>query len=342
MRLYSWSFSLGGHTVSDLASAMGDAPPVQRSRRTLIWLAGGLVAASAFYVLWGAGATSGRIVELRLAKLLPMLVVGVSVALATVAFQTVTHNRILTPAIIGLDALYGLIQTAGMWAFGAAVVTGAHPIALFGIEAALLVGFALLLYGTVLGRLGRSPYLMVLVGIVLGTLFRSATMFLTRIIDPNEYLMVTDRLFASFSGVDGALALVAAGVTAVCAAMLWLRRADLDALALGRDTAISLGVDQKRLTLEVMALAAVMVACSTALVGPLTFLGLLVANLAYSVSPSARHAAVLPVAALLGAFTLVAAQGVLEHVLGMATVVSVVIEIVGGIVFLILLTRSRT
>ena len=121
---------------------------------------------------------------------------------------------------------------------------------------------------------------------------------------------------------------------------VWRRRRVLDVLTLGRDNATALGVEYRREVLAVLAIVSVLVSVSTALVGPITFFGLLVANLAYQLMGTHRHAVILPAAALLGVLTLVGGQVVLEHAFGLNTVLSVVIEFVGGIVFILLLVRG--
>jgi iron complex transport system permease protein len=181
---------------------------------------------------------------------------------------------------------------------------------------------------------------MVLVGIVFGTLFRSLATFLQRVIDPNEYLIVQDRLFASFSAVDPGLLAVCTVVVVAVFAWVWSARRDLDVVALGQPTATALGVDHRTLVLKVLAACALLVSVSTALVGPITFFGLLVANLAYLVMGTHRHTYLLPGAALLGVITLVGGQSILEHGFGMDTVLSVIVEFVGGIVFIMLLIRG--
>ena len=108
---------------------------------------------------------------------------------------------------------------------------------------------------------------------------------------------------------------------------------------LGRDVSVALGVDHRRTLTIVLVLVAVLVATSTALVGPVTFLGLLVANLAYRLMPTYRHAYILPAAALITAFTLVGGQLVLERVFALNAALSIVVEFLGGITLLVLLAR---
>lgn len=212
----------------------------------------------------------------------------------------------------------------------------------FGLSAVLMVisstALFLWLFG---GGPRRSLYLMVLVGIIFGTLLRSLATLLQRIMEPNSFLTLQSRLFASFTNADPALLPIAAVLVVAVSLVIWLRSDELDVLALGRELATMLGgVNYRRTVLIGLVGMAVLVSVSTALVGPITFFGLIVANLAYQLAGTHRHRYVLPVAALLSIITLVGAQAVLEHLFGMGTVLSVIIEFVGGIVFIVLLLRN--
>jgi iron complex transport system permease protein len=257
-----------------------------------------------------------------------------------VLFQTVTTNRVLTPSIMGFDSLFVLIQTAGVFWLGAATVTSADPRLRFAVDLVALVGFGALLYRLLFGGSQRDLYVLVLVGVVLGTLFSSLTLLVSRLIDPNEFLTLRDLLFASFNGVDPQLlTLAAVVVAAVLAGVLRLLR-QLDVVALGRDTAVGLGVEHRRVVNLTLLAVAVLVAVSTALVGPITFLGLLVANMARQLLGTHRHAWTVPGAGLLAVIALVGGQLVLEQVFGFTSSLSIVINFVGGIVFIALLTRE--
>lgn len=272
-------------------------------------------------------------------KVAAMVLVGWATAVSTVVFQTVTNNRILTPSIMGFDAAYAFIQTALVFVLGVTAAGTLGPYGMFGINLALMVAFAAALFGWLFRR-GRSLYLMVLVGIVLGTLLRGLSSLLTRVMDPTSFLVVQGNLFASFNAVHPELLGIAALIIAAASAWLWTRRRALDVLLLGRDAAIGLGINHRREVLGVLGVATVLVATSTALVGPITFLGLIVANLAYLMAGTHRHAIVLPFAALLGVVALVGGQAILEHVFGLSTVLSVIIEFVGGIAFIAIVLRG--
>ncbi|MET4058547.1 iron complex transport system permease protein [Arthrobacter sp. UYP6] len=283
----------------------------------------------------------GYILPRRAIKVASMILVAYAVGVSTVLFQTVTGNRILTPSIMGFDALYILLQAVLVFALGGqAVLTMSEPVR-FVTEIVLMVGFSFLLYRWLFTGGGKSLHLMLLVGIIFGTMFRGFSSLLQRLIDPSEFIILQDLFFASFNNVDGALLGYSAVAVALVSIMAWRMRSSFDVLALGRDTAVNLGVDHTKAVTVTLVICSVLVAVSTALVGPVTFFGLLVASLAYQLCSHFRHTAVLPIAVLLGIIALVGGQLVLERIFAFDTALSIVIEFVGGIVFLILLLRGN-
>lgn len=299
----------------------------------------------ALYMTLGARGRWDFILAFRGTKIAAMVLVGYAIAVSTVLFQTITNNRILTPSVMGFDYLYRLIQTGLVFQFGSGLVATLDPRLRFGVEVASMVVFSGLLYWWLFNGAGRgdnrrSLHLLLLVGIVFGVLFRSVTNFLQRIIDPNAFLTVQDRLFANFNRVDVELLTVSALVVLAVSLAGWRWRRTFDVLALGRDAAINLGVEHRRAVMAVLVMVSILVSVSTALVGPITFFGLLVANLAYLVVRSHRHALILPAAVLLAVLTLVAGQLVLERVFGYNAALSIVIEFVGGLAFLFILVRG--
>jgi iron complex transport system permease protein len=306
----------------------------------LLILAAVAVGAIVLFMTLNARGRWDFILQFRGTKVLTMALVGYAVAVSTVLFQTVSHNRILTPSIMGFDALYVLIQTSLVFSIGSAGLTALDTRLLFAFNVTAMVLFSSLLYRWLFSGSSRSIHLLVLVGIVFGVLFRSLSSFMQRIIDPNEFVVLQDRLFASFNNVDGNLLTVSVVMVVTVSVIGWRFMHAYDVLALGRETSINLGLDHNRIVTIVLILVAVLVSVSTALVGPVTFFGLLVANLAYLLAGTHKHRFVLPAAALIAIICLVGGQLILERVFAFDTALSIIIEFLGGIVFLVLLIRG--
>jgi iron complex transport system permease protein len=310
-------------------------------RDRLLLLAGVTLAAAAAFMLVAPRGAWSFLLPFRAERLAALALVGASVGVATVLFQTIAGNRILTPSIMGFDAVYGLAQTGLVFLLGGIGFAMLDARLKFLLETATMIGAAMTLVALLLGRGRHDLHRMLLVGVILGTFLRSLAGFMQRLMDPNAFAVVQGASFASFSKVRTDLLLVAAVLAALGLAAAWRQRRALDVVALGRPVAIGLGVDHDRLCRRALGVVALLVSVSTALVGPVAFFGLIVASLAHVVVRAPQHAALLPAAAMIGATILIAGQTVFERVLGLQATLSVVIEFAGGLLFLFLLLRGR-
>ncbi|GLR10274.1 enterobactin ABC transporter permease [Mixta theicola] len=299
--------------------------------------------ALAFIVLFmtiNLGGNIGYILVHRSLILATMLLVAFASGIATLLFQTVTNNRILTPSVMGLETLFILIQTLLIFFIDANGLKMLGTTGQFICEAAILVLFSTFLYRWLLGRIGINLHMVLLVGLVCGTLFRSISGLLQRLLEPGEFAILQSRIFATFTRAAPEIIAISGVAVLAVALIVWRMRHSLDVIALGRDMSIGLGVAWRRRVTLILLLVSLLVALSTALVGPLTFFGLLVANLSYQLIGSHRHQYLLPGVVLTGIITLVGGQVILERLLHMAGSLSVVIEFVGGALFLWFLIKK--
>ncbi len=303
-------------------------------------LLGGLtVVTMATFLVWGAHGHWDFVLPFRGAKLLGMILVAYCIAVSTVLFQSISHNRILTPNIIGFDSLYVLLQAVIVYFLGTMGSSyGDSPIG-FAANVGLMTLGALLLFRWMFAKESTGLTMLLLAGIVASLLFRSLTSLVMRMIDPNEFLILQDLMFANFNSMHVALLPHAFAAALVASLLAWSCRKDYDALALGREIAINLGVDYHRVVMKTLVSIAVLVSVATALVGPLTFLGLLASNLAYRTTQSGKHKHVIPAAVMFSIVLVVGGQMLLERVFALGTAVSVVIDFFGGCVFLALLLK---
>ncbi|TWI33821.1 iron complex transport system permease protein [Paracoccus sulfuroxidans] len=316
------------------------------SRQNLILLTGLTLLLAAFSALWmlqGLPPEGNRsfILKLRWTKLAGLIVVGAATGIATVLFQTVAGNRVLTPSIMGFDSLYVLLQTSLVMMLGIAGVAALPVGEKFLLEVGVMTLLACILFGTLLGRGARDIPRTILTGVILGILFRSLNSFLGRVIDPIEFAVVQQNSMASFSRIDANLLPYGLGLALLAMVGAMLLASRLDVLGLGREVAVSLGLRHERVVILTLALVAVLVAIPTALVGPITFFGLLVAGMTHGLAQTARHAILLPAAGLIAATMLVAGQLLFERVMGQAAFLSVIIEFAGGLFFMYLLLKGR-
>jgi len=280
------------------------------------------------------------IAEMRSTNLVVMLVVAFCQGIATVAFQTATNNRIITPSIMGFESLYRLVQTGAVFLLGAVGVVALQGDLQFLLQVALMVVFAALLYGWLLsGRYGNVQ-IMLLIGIILGGGLGAVATFMQRLLSPSEFDVLTARLLGNISNAEAGYLRIAIPLVVVAGGCLWLSARRLDVIALGREAAVNLGLDHRRETMKVLLLVSVLMAVSTALVGPLTFLGFLVAMLAYQLADTHDHRYLFPVAWLTGFVVLSGAYFVLRHLFYAEGSVGIIIEVVGGGFFLVYILRK--
>ena len=320
-----------------------------QSKRRYWLVVGALVVAALLFTAgllsWGNPMEFGTrgywlIAERRMNSVIAMAVVAVCQALATVAFQTVTNNRIITPSIMGFESLYVAIHTSTVYFLGAAGLNNARTLEMFVVQLVLMVGLSLILYTWLLAGDNPNMHAMLLVGIVLGGGLGSVSTFMQRLLTPSEFDLLTARLFGSVNNADPAYYPLAVPLVLVAAGLMYVNSRRLNVLSLGRDVAVNLGVNHKKHAVFTLVLVSVLMAVSTALVGPMTFLGFLVATLAYQFADTYDHRYVFPMAALLGYCILAGAYFIMNHIFYAQGVVSIIIELVGGLTFLIVVLRK--
>ncbi|EUJ21481.1 iron chelate uptake ABC transporter family permease subunit [Listeria aquatica] len=296
---------------------------------------------SAGYLFLFIGGNLEFALKLRGTKWLAILLTGTSIAISTVIFQTITGNRILTPSIMGLDSLYMLFQTAILFLVGQSNLIHLGSEINFVFSCGLMVVFSICFYYLLFKRKGTSIYLLLLVGIICGTFFSSFSSFMEMLIDPNEFQIVQDKSFAGFGNVNSDVLLLSVILTGLVLLYLGKISKYLDVLVLGREEAMNLGVAYEKVVKRLLIVVAILTSIATALVGPITFLGLIVSNIAYQLFPTHKHRTLIPAAALISVLTLTFGQVIAERIFHFNTPISVIINLAGGIYFLYLLLKGR-
>ncbi|WP_375657061.1 MULTISPECIES: iron chelate uptake ABC transporter family permease subunit [unclassified Bartonella] len=277
----------------------------------------------------------------RLTKLSSLLLIAYAISVSTVLFQTIVSNRLLTPSIMGFDQLYILIKTVLMYFVGSLSLPFLNEEGQLVLEALILILFSISLFRWLFSGSLKGLHLTLLIGVVLGGFFFSLRMFMQLQLNPDQMMNLTDIMFANFNKFNTPLISFATIIVFIVSLIGWQSRHLLDILALGRENALNLGVNYHKSATAVLIFVSILVSISTALVGPVTFFGLLVANLSYELSPQAKHSVVLPIAILLAIICLVGGQFILEQIFHMAGRLSFIIEFCGGIVFLMLLMKGK-
>ncbi|EPI2598516.1 enterochelin ABC transporter permease CeuC [Campylobacter coli] len=276
----------------------------------------------------------------RFLQIAAIVIVAICIAVSTVIFQTLCNNKILTPAIIGLDSLYMLLQSALVFSLGSANLSVYRNDINFLITLACMVVFSLGLY-KILFSSDRSIYLIMLLGLVFGTLFSTLSSFFEVLIDPDEFMVIQGRMFASFDNV--AFDVLALAYIVTLLSFIWIFRymKFLDPLSLGKDLSINLGINYQKISKHLMIIIAILTSISTALVGPITFLGLLVVNITYELFKTAKHSILLLACILISILALLGGVFFVSRIFDYNTTISVIINFLGGIYFIYLVLKGN-
>ncbi len=310
------------------------------NRKKIILLTSLMVVLIMLYLFLGLEGNISYILTRRATRMLAIIMTGAVIAVATIIFQTITNNRLLTPSLIGLDSLYQLMQTFIIFFYGSTSITVANQNLNFVLSVALMIVFALVLFHILFKR-DHNVYLILLIGLIFGTFFQSLTTFMQVLIDPNEFLIIQNRMFASFNNVQTELLYLALGLLVITFLYLIRFYKYLDVLSLGKEHAVNLGVEYDSIVQRLMVIVAILISIATALVGPITFLGILVVNVTYEMFKTYRHSILLTATIIISVLALVGGQLVVERIFSFSTTLSVIINLIGGSYFLYLILKEN-
>nr|WP_209343700.1 iron chelate uptake ABC transporter family permease subunit [Flavonifractor sp. AGMB03687] len=301
---------------------------------------------AAAYLLVGVPFENAKLLQyamkIRTPKLIAMLITAFAIGGASLVFQSVINNTIVTPCLLGLNSLYTLIHTAVVFVLGSGSVIATNANLSFGVDVVLMGVVATVIYSWIFKKTKHNVLYVLLVGTVLTSFFGSIQTTLTRVMDPNEYDTLLTTLVASFSNINSEIILFSVVLLAAINFVLRKDLALLDVLTLGKAQAINLGVDYDRCIRRLLLGVTLCIAVATAMVGPISFLGLIIANLSRQLLKTYRHTQLILGSALFGMIVLVGGQLIVEHVYSYAVPVSVFITVGGGLYFLyLLLTRKK-
>ena len=314
--------------------------------RKLVILGALVLLAAAAYLLVEVNFGNAKLfqyaMKIRTPKLIVMLIAAFAIGGASIVFQSIINNTIVTPCLLGMNSLYSLIHTAVVFAAGTGSVLARNANVSFAVDLIIMGVVATVIYSYLFRKTKHNVLYVLLIGTVLTSFFSSIQTTLTRIMDPNEYDNLLSTLVASFSNVNSEIILVS---LIVLAAIMFVLRKDLallDVLTLGKEQAINLGVDYDRSIRRLLLGVTLCIAVATAMVGPISFLGLIIANLSRQLLRTYRHSQLILGSVFFGMIVLVAGQLIVEHVYSYAIPISVFITVGGGLYFLyLLLTRKK-
>lgn len=278
--------------------------------------------------------------KLRIPKVIAMIITAFAIGAATIIFQSVINNTIVTPCLLGMNALYTLIHTSVVFVLGSGSILFTNDNLSFLVDLVLMGIIATVVYSWLFKMTGHNVLYVLLVGTVLTSFFSSIQSTLTRVMDPNEYDTLLTSLVASFSNINSEIIIFSVIILALIGVIFRKELALLDVITLGKEQAINLGVDYYRCIRRLLLAVTLCIAVATAMVGPISFLGLIIANISRQLLKTYRHTQLIAGAALMGVIALIGGQFIVERVFVYSIPISVFITVAGGIYFLYLILKG--
>ena len=269
--------------------------------------------------------------KLRIPKVIAMIITAFAIGAATIIFQSVINNTIVTPCLLGMNALYTLIHTSVVFVLGSGSILFTNDNLSFLVDLVLMGIIATVVYSWLFKMTGHNVLYVLLVGTVLTSFFSSIQSTLTRVMDPNEYDTLLTSLVASFSNINSEIIIFSVIILALIGVIFRKELALLDVITLGKEQAINLGVDYDRCIRRLLLAVTLCIAVATAMVGPISFLGLIIANISRQLLKTYRHTQLIAGAALMGVIALIGGQFIVERVFVYSIPISVFITVAGGI-----------
>ncbi len=281
------------------------------------------------------------VLSLRIPTLMVMIIASFAIGSASIIFQSIINNRIVTPCLLGMNSMYTLVHTAIVFVVGSGSVIATNSNLSFAIDLIVMSVAATFVYSYIFQKTGNNVLYVLLIGTVLSSFFGSIQSTMIRVMDPNEYDALLTTLVADFNNINVEVIGFSLIILIALTVFLWRDLMLLDVITLGKDVAINLGVDYDRTIRRLLLGVVLCIAVATAMVGPISFLGLIIANVARQLLKTHKHSHLILGSALMGMLAIIAGQLISQHVFNYAVPISTFITIGGGIYFLYLLLLGK-
>lgn len=280
--------------------------------------------------------------NLRTEKLIGIIIAGFAIGTASIVFQSVINNNIVTPCILGMNSLYTLVHTLIAFFVGTGSVFFLNQNLNFAINLIIMIILSYLIYGMLFKKTKYNVLYILLIGTVLSSLFGSIQSTLVRVMDPNEYDTLLTSLTASFDNVNKDIIIASIALLLIVGLIFMKDILLLNVITLGRNQAINLGVNYEKSTRRLLIFVTLYLAIATAMVGPISFLGLITANISRQVFKTYKHKYLISGTVLVSIVVLLIGQTLVERVFIYSIPISVFITIGGGVYFLYLIIKNRS
>ena len=280
--------------------------------------------------------TKNVLFDLRLPRILAVILVGASLSISGTALQAMFLNPLVSPGILGILAGASFGAALGILLFDAWIIIQFFAF-LFGFVA---VFFALLV-AKIYDKNANKTILLVLGGVISSSLFSALLAAIKYMADPYDELpTIVYWLMGSFSGTDFETISVIAFPMLFSITVLCLAGKYINVLSLGEDEAKSLGINVEKIRLLTIVLATLLSALCVATAGIIGWVGLIIPHIArFIIGPDNRT--LLPFSALLGGVFLLIVDTLCRTLSNTEIPIGIVTALLGVPIFIFVLKNTK-
>lgn len=272
--------------------------------------------------------------NIRLPRILLACLVGCCLSAAGASYQGVFQNPMSSPDILG--------ASSGA-AFGAALAI------LFGMSSAMItvMAFSFSLLAVVIVYFigqrapGKRIVTFILAGIMVGSIFSSATSFVKLVADPtNQLPAITYWMMGSLSGTKKATVVYILIPMLIGLIPLFLLKWRINILTLGDEEAEALGVSPARMRLAVILCSTLVTAASVSVSGMIGWVGLVIPHLCRKIVGN-NYKYLMPASMITGALFLLAVDNISRNLLATEIPIGILTSFIGAPFFIYLITKKE-
>lgn len=276
--------------------------------------------------------------DLRLPRILLAFMAGGSLALAGLLFQTLFRNSLMTPFTLGVSG--GAVLGAGIAIkLGLDITLGISAISLFGFGGALFTIVLLIILSRYLLKARQESLL--LLGIALSFFYSSALMVIFYLSSFTETATIMRFTMGSLSTVGYTNVIIISIASIFLLLLLWLKRFELQLLALSDEQASLKGINTQRLSYFLLLVTSIIIGVLVSLTGPIGFVGLIIPHMIRRLYQKSLVSLILPVF-LLGGLFLLACDTIARFLSTSSEIpIGVITALIGGPFFIYLIISKQ-
>ncbi|WP_031274561.1 iron chelate uptake ABC transporter family permease subunit [Pelistega indica] len=301
----------------------------------------GILFLAIIFLFYDSDMDFNYIIPHRMLRLATIIVSGICIANSSIIFQTITNNHLLVPSVMGYEAIYLVWQSLLILLFGTASIPFLGSLGIFVSSTIIVLVYALALHKYIFPLCKGDMYTFLLFGFIISLVLITSSQIIQLSINPGEYSVLQGMIQTSFNRADITTLVITMTIATASIFIIKNSLRILDVIVLGEYHAKSLGVNYSSYLNLWLVIIAILTAISTSLIGLTAFIGIFISNLTYSLTNSAKHKHILPLASLLTILIFMITELLVEHFFNYKITVNILVNLVCGTYFFLILLFKK-